>query len=210
MKNIRKLILVLLRNSNIFRKIVSFFFPRNVNLKMEIFQINYLEQMIHSYYDKESISNKLFYNIGAGNQRSKFGFWKYIDLSTSKYSKDAIDIFYDLESLSQLPLPNDHAEVIFNSFVIEHISVEATKNLCKEAFRVLKKGGVFHSKVHSYEYAAQLLNKNIISPKVPYGCRESAEKVRMFMQENKNKVKSYFNKNNENFNFSTALSQTLF
>ena len=197
MSTIKKVNSLLFKHSTNFRKIASFLFPRNTKLKMKLLQHNYLEQLIYSYYDKESIREKRFYNVGAGNQRSKFNFWSYIDLEASKYSKKGIDVFYDLESLSSIPLPDTHAEVIFNSFVIEHISIEATKNLCKEAFRVLKKGGIFHSKVHSYEYSIRLLNKNIISPKIPFECRESREQLENFIRNHKNKVESYFNEKNE-------------
>lgn len=66
---------------------------------------DFLEQYIRNLYSDESIKKKKFYNIGAGSQRSKFDFWTYIDLETSKYNKKGIDIFYDLESLSPIPVP---------------------------------------------------------------------------------------------------------
>ena len=197
MNKIKKITYLLLEHSRHFRKMMSFLFPSNTDLKMKILELNYLEQLIYSYYDEESIKDKRFYNIGAGDQRSKFNFWSYVDLETSKYNKNGIDILYDLEALSPIPLPDTHAEVIFNSFVIEHISVEATKNLCREAFRTLKKGGVFHSKVHSYEYGIKLLNKNLISPKIPFQARESSEHLKSFIRAHNNKVKSYFNEKNE-------------
>ncbi|MEA4919255.1 class I SAM-dependent methyltransferase [Proteiniphilum sp.] len=158
---------------------------------------DFLKQYIHNLYSDESIKEKRFYNIGAGSQRSKFDFWTYIDLETSKYSKKGIDIFYDLESLSPIPVPDDHAEVVFNSFVIEHISMEATKNLCREAFRMLKKGGVFHSKVHCYEYAYRLYNHKLISPKIPFECRESNELLDDFLKKYNGRVKAFFNDKNE-------------
>jgi len=197
MKNIKKVVSLLLNESTQFRKIASFLFPRNTELKIKLLKHSFLEQLVLSYYDEDSIIEKRFFNVGAGNQRSKFNFWSYIDLESSKYSKRGIDIFYDLESLSSIPVPNTHAEVIFNSFVIEHISIEATKNLCKEAYRILKKGGVFHSKVHSYEYGIRLLNKNVISPNIPFECRESVELVENFIRIHKNKIKSFFNEKNE-------------
>ncbi len=194
-KKFKKIVDFLLKHSSFFRKVASALFPKNIYIKTKLLQANYIEQVIYNYYDEESIENKLFYNIGAGNQRSKFNFWTYIDLEKSKYSKKNIDIFHDLESLSSIPLSDKNAEVIFNSFLIEHISIEATKNLCREAFRILKKGGVFHSKVHSYEYGVKLLNKNLISPKVPYECRESLTLISEFLRKNKNRVKAYFDEN---------------
>jgi len=158
---------------------------------------DYLGQYIYNIYSDESIKERRFYNIGAGSQRSNFDFWTYIDLETSKYDKKGIDIFYDLESLSPIPIPDDYAEIVFNSFVIEHISVDATKNLCKEAFRVLKKGGIFHSKVHCYEYAYRLYNSKLISPKIPFECRESNEILDDFLKKYHGKVEAFFNDKNE-------------
>jgi hypothetical protein len=53
-----------------FRKLVLFLFPKNTKLKKKNMRLHYLEQLIYNYYNKESIINKKFYNIGAGNQRS--------------------------------------------------------------------------------------------------------------------------------------------
>src|SRR5690554_121218 len=173
MKKIKLLLSLLIKHSRLWRKIMSFLFPGNLFIK------------------------KKFYNIGAGSQRSSFDFWTYIDLETSKYNKKGIDIFYDLESLSPIPIPDNYAEVIFNSFVIEHVSVDATKNLCKEAFRILKKGGIFHSKIHCFEYAYKLYKNKLISPKIPFECRESNEALDDFIKKRNGKVKAFFNDENE-------------
>ncbi|MDD3741491.1 MAG: class I SAM-dependent methyltransferase [Bacteroidales bacterium] len=157
---------------------------------------NFLEDYIYNYYAASSLSEKKFYNVGAGNQRSNFNFWTYIDLDTNHYNKSGIDINYDLESLKPLPLEDNSAEIVFNSFVIEHISVEATKNLCKEAYRVLKKGSVFHSKVHCYDYSYKLLKKGLITPKVPFECRESNDLITDILKKYKGKVKAYFDESN--------------
>lgn len=197
MKKIKKLISILIKHSRLCRKFFSFLFPRNLFIKKKVMENDFLEQYIRNLYSDESIKKKKFYNIGAGSQRSKFDFWTYIDLETSKYNKKGIDIFYDLESLSPIPVPDNYAEVVFNSFVIEHISIDATKNLCKEAFRILKKGGVFHSKVHCFEYAYKLYNHKLISSKVPFECRESSEILDNFIKRYNGKVKAFFNDKHE-------------
>jgi len=56
------------------------------------------------------------------------------------------------------------------------------KNLCKEAFRILKKGGIFHSKVHCFDYAYSLFVNNLISPKIPFECRESNDALDDFLK----------------------------
>ena len=197
MKKIKSVLSILIKHSRFCRKFFSYLFPHNIFIKKKLMENDYLEQYIHNVYSDESMKEKRFYNIGAGSQRSNFDFWTYIDLETSKYNKKGIDIFYDLESLSPIPIPEDYAEVVFNSFVIEHISVDATKNLCKEAFRILKKGGIFHSKVHCYEYAYRLYNNKLISPKIPFECRESNEILDDFLKKYNGKVKAFFNDKNE-------------
>ncbi len=176
--------------------IFSKIFPSNTSVRRKL-KNQFLEDYVKNYYCEDSINKKKFYNVGAGNQRSRFDFWSYIDLESSKYNKDGVDVFFDLESLKEIPLPSDEAEVIFNSFVIEHITKEATKNLCKEAYRTLKKGGIFHSKVHCYNYGYKLLSKKLISPNTPFNVRESSKDILNFIKKNNRKVRAYFN--NENY-----------
>ncbi len=170
------------------RKMLLFFFPSSALLNRIGLQENFLGAYIRSYYPAESIRDRRFYNIGAGSQRSRYPLWSYVDLRESDYDKVGIDVFFDLEALEPMPLEPGKAEVVFSSFVIEHISVAATKNLCREAFRVLRPGGVFHSKVHSYEYGYQLWKKGLISSKVPFDARESSALVDAFIKKHRGKV----------------------
>ncbi len=186
-----------LERSKVSRQLLHFLNPANIDVNEIILKSSFLKDYILSFYPKKSLELKLFYNIGAGNQRSEYKFWSYVDLRSSKYDKRGIDIFYDLESLCPLPIVSDHAEVVFNSFVIEHISKEATRNLCNEAYRILKEGGVFHSKVHSYDYGYKLFGKGIISPNVPFGCRESREQVIKLILRNRGRVRSFFTSEGE-------------
>ena len=184
-------------SSGLIRSIIRLIFPTHLKLNNAILRETFLENYIRSLYSVESLKQKRFFNIGAGNQRSQFSFWSYIDLKSNSYDQSGIDLFYDLESLSTIPLESDYAEVIFNSFVIEHISIDATKNLCREAFRILKKGGVFHSKVHCYEYGYRLLSNRLISPQIPFNCRESNQLVNEFIVQSKGKFHAFFNDKNE-------------
>jgi len=188
-------LIYLIFNNKFVRNIYRIFYP--LKAKRLDFYDDFLKDYIYNYYAAKSISEKRFYNIGAGSQRSNFDFWTYIDLDTDHYNKEGIDINYDLESLKPLPLEDNSAEIVFNSFVIEHISVEATKNLCKEAFRVLKKGGIFHSKVHCYDYSYKLLKRGLISPKVPFECRESNDLIESFIKKHKGKVRAFFNESHD-------------
>ena len=85
--------------------------------------------------------------------------------------------------MKPLPLESDKAEIIFNSFLLEHVSWDATKNLVKEAYRSLKKGGVFHCRVHCYEYGIYLLKNNVISRRF-FWSRESRGALYGFIKEN--------------------------
>jgi len=194
MKNIiSELIIKLLVSNPILKKIALLVYP--IKIQKKLMQKTFLKDYIYSYYPIESIKEKKFYNIGAGNQRSKHNIWSYIDMPNSNYNKKGVDIFYNLESLEPIPIPDNFAEIVFNSFVIEHISINATKNLCNEAYRILKKGGIFHSKIHCYEYAYKLLKNKIISPSIPFDCRESNEVINNFIKHNKGKVIAYFDQN---------------
>jgi len=193
MKNkLRNLFIRILPHFPFLRKVLLKLFPSNCLLNRQVLRENFLGDYIQSHYDKETLRQKRFYNIGAGSQRSRFPIWSYIDLKESLYDKQGIDIFYDLESGKPLPLEDNKAEVIFSSFVIEHISVAAAKNLCREAFRALKPGGVFHSKVHAYEYGFKLWKKGLISPKIPFECRESSDMVDTFIKKHKGKIRAFF------------------
>jgi hypothetical protein len=176
------------------RRILLKLFPSSSLLNRQVLQQNFLRDYIYSHYEEESLKQKRFYNIGAGFQRSKFPIWSYVDLKGSGYDEKGIDVFYDLESITPIPLQDNMAEVVFSSFVIEHISVAATHNLCREAYRVLKSGGVFHSKIHSYEYGYLLWKNNLISPMVPFGGRESQAMVDAFIKRHKGKIRGFFDR----------------
>lgn len=101
------------------------------------------------YYSLQSIENKRFYNIGAGTFRHPY--WTNIDLLSEWYaeSQDGIDtpgnsfINYNLFSLQPLPLQDEIAEVVYTSHTIEHVNDAAVQNMFNEAYRILKKGGIF-------------------------------------------------------------------
>ena len=125
-----KTIVYLIHNSKSVRRIYRIFSPLKAK-RLDLYD-SYLKDYILNFYSKESIEGKKFFNIGAGNQRSDYDFWSYIDLGSDNYNNTGIDISFDLESLKPLPIQDNYAEVVFNSFVIEHISVEATKIYAKK------------------------------------------------------------------------------
>jgi predicted SAM-dependent methyltransferase len=98
-----------------------------------------------SLYANESLDNKCFYNIGAGNFEHPY--WTNVDYDNEWY-KDNRDktlkgIQYDLFSLQPIPVKSNTAEIVYTSHTIEHITNAAAQNMFNEAYRILKPGGYF-------------------------------------------------------------------
>jgi ubiquinone/menaquinone biosynthesis C-methylase UbiE len=84
------------------------------------------------------------YNIGAGSFRHPD--WTNVDHDSDWYREiqgDSVAIDWDLLSLTQLPVGTNTTDLIYSSHVIEHVTDEAVLNMCKEACRILKPGGIF-------------------------------------------------------------------
>ena len=191
---LKQLMWAALREYPSLRALLAKILARNVKFQKVLLQLDYLEQTIRNQYGDEALKEKRFYNIGAGNQRSRYPFWSYLDLKSDTYDHSGIDLFFNLESYEPLPIDNDKAEVIFSSFVIEHVSKKATQNLAKEALRALKPGGVFHSKIHCFDYGLRLLNAGLISPKLPYEGRETRDEIEAFIAKH-GKVRAFYRNN---------------
>lgn len=99
--------------------------------------------LYYELYNKESVEDRKFYNIGAGGFRHLA--WTNVD-HESEWYKDSLGtdfIDWDLLSLTPLPVESDSAEIVYSSHLIEHITNDAARNLFNEAFRILKKNGIF-------------------------------------------------------------------
>jgi predicted SAM-dependent methyltransferase len=101
-------------------------------------------ELYRRLFSKESIESKRFYNVGAGGFYHPF--WTNIDYITDWYKKyksyNKNGIHYDLFSLSEIPIENSVAEIVYSSHTIEHIKDEHAQYFYNEAFRILKKGGI--------------------------------------------------------------------
>ncbi len=96
-------------------------------------------------FSKDSIENRRFYNIGAGD--FKHPCWTNIDFDSEWYnhhsnhnSKDILK--YDLTSLEPIPVADNSAELVYSSHTVEHIPNDAAQNMFNEAYRMLKPGGL--------------------------------------------------------------------
>lgn len=142
---------------------------------------NNIPDIYFQYYPKESINEKKFYNIGAGTFRHPY--WTNIDLASDWYAESQIGsnmINYDLFSLKPLPIPDNHAEVVYTSHTVEHINNEAAQNMFDESYRILKKGGVFRlttPDIDLYYKACMMNDRNFYWWIDLYSTKEVCEKI---------------------------------
>lgn len=113
--------------------------------------------LYNKLFDKESITNRKFYNISGGAFLNFGGgfqhpCWINIDLEqiwkNGKYiTRDSYnpvrDIAHDLLTLKPIPVENSCAELVHSRFVIAAITDKAAQVMFNEAHRILKKGGIF-------------------------------------------------------------------
>lgn len=97
-------------------------------------------------YGEESTRNRRFYNIGAGAFRHDA--WTNVDKPSDHYQffwKDNNPslVPHDMESMEELPIPSNSAELAYTSHCMEHITTKAAQRLFQDVHRFLKKGGIF-------------------------------------------------------------------
>jgi predicted SAM-dependent methyltransferase len=99
------------------------------------------DSSVYDTYHEQSLSERRFYNIGAGAFQHQF--WTNVDYATERYAEfqAAPFINYDLMQLKPLPLEENIAEFVYSSHTIEYVSDEAVQNMLAESYRILKPGG---------------------------------------------------------------------
>lgn len=129
------------------------------------FILNRKKKIDHVLYKKlysvDSLTERNFYNIGAGNFRHPY--WTNIDNPSEWYLEDQKNndyISYDLLSLEPFPISSDTAEIVYSSHVIEHITDAAAQNMFNEAYRILKKDGVFRFYTPNIELSYRAVKNN--------------------------------------------------
>lgn len=135
---------------------------KNLGYRIEKIKKQPSTKIYSSIYSNESLKERRFYNIGAGDFQHPY--WTNIDFENEWYAKNnkylSKGINYDIMSLQPLPLTDNSAEVVYTSHTIEHINDEAAQNIFNESFRILKKGGYFRLTTPNIllEYRAYLEN----------------------------------------------------
>lgn len=94
-------------------------------------------------FEKESLQTRRFYNVGAGSFYHPY--WTNIDKLSDWYAASqhpACTIDVDLLDEPQWPLEDHVGEIVYSSHTLEHITDSAAKSFFREAYRILKPGGV--------------------------------------------------------------------
>jgi SAM-dependent methyltransferase len=99
-------------------------------------------KLYRKLYSDSALRNRRFYNLGSGDWRHPF--WTNVDYSSEYYgyANDLIDIHWDIASGASLNAPDGQAELCYCSHTVEHLLNEHVDHLFREAFRILKPGGV--------------------------------------------------------------------
>jgi predicted SAM-dependent methyltransferase len=102
----------------------------------------YGDDVYYSCYPEDSLTKRAFYNFGAGIWRHKF--WTNVDYASDyyNYDKSLIDIPWDITENKELPVASNSAELVYCSHTVEHLLNEHVAHMLREAYRILKPGGV--------------------------------------------------------------------
>lgn len=76
-------------------------------------------------------------------------------INTDKHIREGV-MFLDAEL--PFPFPNNSFKYIFSEHVLEHLSYEGGKNMLRECFRTLKKGGILRLTIPTLEFIQCILN----------------------------------------------------
>jgi len=139
------------------KKIIKKFFK---TFGFEINRISKINKCLyHKLYSKESINNKMFYNIGAGNFYHPY--WTNVDYSFKWYKNDqkAKFISHNLFSREHLPVEDNIVEIVYSSHTLEHIDDKSVEFILKEFYRILKPTGLLRLTMPNVDLVYQALKQ---------------------------------------------------
>jgi predicted SAM-dependent methyltransferase len=104
--------------------------------------------VIESYSD-----TPFFLNVGGGKFVRED--WRVLDFYSDwyDYEKEFIDYNVNLENLSQWPIDNNTADLVYTAHTLEHLSDAAVRHTLQESARVLKPDGVIRISVPDVDLA---------------------------------------------------------
>jgi hypothetical protein len=132
-------------------------------------------------YDREVLARKPFFNVGAGDFRHPY--WTNVDKSSDWYAAHAKGhrfIEHDLLQLRPLPIPDGAGQIVYTSHTLEHVSNEAARLFCHEAFRILGPQGLIRIVVPDVDllFRAYRLGDRFFDPMVRmYDTADRARRV---------------------------------
>ena len=149
------------RNLNYYRaifaiKIGDFNLANNaLELELKLYPDNLEAKKLKAFISKPSVKNfsasqdkqKTLINLGCGGNFRKG--WINIDI----VSNNPDVIAYDLSK--GIPLENDSVDFVYSSHMLEHLPKIEAEKLLREAYRVLKKGGIIRIAVPDLEAIAR-------------------------------------------------------
>jgi len=101
-------------------------------------------------------------NIGAGPWWRKPAGWHTLD-NPSEWYKTKPNISQDLTKMEPLPLADGQLDLVYITFLLEHLDNKEAMNVLKESFRCLKPGGWLRVSVPDMKYELDRLSQGIIS-----------------------------------------------
>lgn len=151
----------------------------------------------YKQYPQKSLDKKRFYNIGAGDFFHPY--WTNVDFKSEWYKaneKTSLSgIHFDLMSLGPLPIDSESAELVYSSHTVEHITDQAAQNMFNQAYRILKRNGIFRVTTPNInlEYRACMENdKSYFYWIDNYSQKKEMERIKINMPMNKAPIEQIF------------------
>lgn len=137
-------------------------------------------------YPADSVKNRRFYNIGAGEFDHPA--WTVINGGSEelkiKMQNHRFGLYHDLFDEKPLPFDDGSAELVYTSHTIEHVDNSAVDYLFRDVYRILKPGGIFRVVVPDARLAYEAWRRGdrhfyhwVYNPEMMYKIKEYGLKI---------------------------------
>ncbi|MDA1330714.1 MAG: hypothetical protein O3B43_06590 [Chloroflexi bacterium] len=112
-------------------------------------------ELYYEQFETQVVNERRFYNVGAG-VNFRHPAWQNVGLPSEAYGSEHVDMVWDLQECTPMPVDVDTAQIMYSRYTLEHVTDVAVQNFLNESYRVLRKGGVLRVIVPDIEvyYAA--------------------------------------------------------